>query len=194
MIRKIALLNLLFLLTLTSSYAQQTIDEQFDDFYENSTSSWQEYNLIKRPLLKEFWTVVSDTVRLKNVEIVTLKSNIVTRDAEIVGLKKQLADIEVELSESTALNDTIGFVGVQMNKATYNIMVWLIILGLVVAIAVLYFMYMRSNKVTVDSRVSLESIEDEFRLYKEEAREKQVKLKRELQTALNTIHENRLNH
>ncbi|UXP30776.1 hypothetical protein N6H18_10470 [Reichenbachiella agarivorans] len=194
MIRIIAIAGLLFCVTHTSSFAQETIDEQFQEFYDNNTSSWQEYKLIKRPLLKQFWDVVSDTVKVKNDEIVKLKGEIKELDKQISVLKGQLSKTEKELTESNAVNQSILFLGIEMNKVSYNIMVWLIILGLVIAVLIIYFMYIRSNKVTTDSRKLHSQIEEELRDHKEKAREAQMKLKRELQTALNTIHENRLNH
>ncbi len=194
MIRRIAVLGMLLAFSCQMSFAQQTIDEQFQEFYKNETSSWQEFKLVKVPRLQEFWKVASDTVRVKREEIVSLKSQIVTLDSKIASLQSKLSETEQMLAESEKLNDNISFVGIPMSKSAYNIMVWIIIAGLIVAVVVIYLMYVRSNRVTADSRSALESLDQELKDHKDRARETQVKLKRELQTALNTIHENRLNH
>lgn len=194
MIRRIAVVGLLVILSTQISFAQQTIDEQFQEFYKNETSSWQEFKLVKVPKLQEFWKVASDTVKLKREEIASLKSQIATLDSKISSLQSKLSETEQMLAESEKMNDSISFVGIPMSKSAYNVMVWVIIAGLIVAVIVIYLMYMRSNKVTTESRSALASLDQELKDHKDRAREAQVKLKRELQTALNTIHENRLNH
>lgn len=175
------------------AFSQASIQQQFDQFYENETSSWQEYKLVKQPKLKEFWTVVSDTLRIKNenlakrsVEINSLKVNIDT-------LNNRVATLETNLAESRAVNNEIYFIGIPMAKSAYNIMVWLIILVLAVGVGVVYMMYMRSNSVTKKVQKAYSSLENEYTEHKNRSRESQVKLKRELQTALNTLHDNRIN-
>ncbi|SHK26907.1 hypothetical protein SAMN04488028_10424 [Reichenbachiella agariperforans] len=194
MIRNIAALCMLMLFTCHFAVGQETIDDQFQKFYENNTSSWQEYKLVKTPKLQEFWKIASDTVRVKNEEIASLKSEITSLNGQISSLTAKLSTIEGELTLSETLNESITFIGIEMNKASYNVIVWLIIFILAVAVGVCYYMYTRSNRVTTLSRASLDALDEEFKEHKDNAREIQVKLKRELQTALNTIHENRLNH
>ncbi|MGL1885434.1 MAG: hypothetical protein OCD76_02870 [Reichenbachiella sp.] len=189
--------SLSFLLVFVSSFSafgQQSIDQQFEEFYENSTTTWQEYRLVKKPRLKDFWKVVSDTVSDKRNQIAASKVEIVSLNQKLNKVKTQLTETQSSLDKSNLLNGSITFVGVEFVKTTYNVMVWLIVLGLALAVIFIYFMYMRSNSVTNESRLTLESVENEFKDYKDKSRDAQIKLKRELQTALNTIHENRLKH
>lgn len=194
MIRKISLLLILTTSFTQFSFAQETIEDQFKKFYDEETSTWQEYKLVKMPKLQNFWKVVSDTVRTKNEEIGGLKNEISALNTKVASVQDKLLETERMLAESESLNDSISFVGVPISKPAYNVMVWGIIAVLAVGIGLLYVMYMRSNKITAESKEALESIDQELKDHKDRARETQAKLKRELQTALNTIHENRLNH
>lgn len=175
-------------------FSQSTIDQQFETFYETKTSVWQEYKLVKTPRLREFWNIVSDTVADKRSQIAKGKLEIQKLNKQLELTNQKLSETNDLLVESNALNESILFMGMEFNKAFYNAMVWLIILGLSIAIGAIYLLYMRSNQVTKEAQKALLSVENEFKDHKDTTREAQIKLKRELQTALNTIHENRLNH
>lgn len=172
--------------------AQDNIQQQFDDFYKNETSTWQEFKLVKMPKLKNFWQVVSDTIRAKEQQIATAKNNIAQLKSELKGVNGTLTQTQDELAASEALNDSIAFIGFQMNKAAYNTLVWLIIAGLGVGIVTMYLMYLSNHRITKDARLNLAKIEEEYTAHQEKARENQAKLKRELQTALNTLQEHRI--
>jgi hypothetical protein len=172
--------------------AQATIQSQFDDFYQNQTSTWNGYKMIKMPGLQEFLAVVSDTIKIKNDKIVSGQLEIAGLNDQINVLNTELEETNVALVESNALNETIGFMGMQLSKWSYSAIVWIIIASLIVGIAALYLMYLRNHSITKEAKALSANIESEFNDYKEQARERQTKLKRDLQTALNALHENRI--
>ena len=91
------------------------------------------------------------------------------------------------LDASLAQNGSIDFLGLSLSKLSYHIIVWSLILILTGLGLFAYTMFFRSNKLTVRHRKELEDLEREFERHKQAAREKQVKLKRELQTAINRL-------
>lgn len=194
--QSIKALTSVFVLTLVSGstlFGQDNLQQQFEEFYQKETSSWEEYKLIKQPKLKNFWSVVMDTLDHKESQIRSSRQTIASLNADLESIAVELASTKAALAESETLNDSISFVGIVMSKAAYNIMVWIIILALAVGVGVVYLMYMRSNAVTKKSVKAFAKLEVEFNDHKNSAREKQAKLKRELQTALNTLQENRIN-
>lgn len=187
------LLSLILVLAVSgATQAQQTIQEQFDQFYETETSSWQEYKLVKKPKLKNFWTVVADTIKVKEGKIAAARAEVKSLQGQLAAVNQELDETKVSLAASEELNDSIVFIGITMSKSAYNTLVWLIILILVVGIAGLYLIYMRNNKITREARRMLAKVEEEYTAHQEKARENQTKLKRELQTALNTLQEHRI--
>ncbi|MFY0624760.1 MAG: hypothetical protein JXR07_00580 [Reichenbachiella sp.] len=175
------------------SFGQETIQDQFTQFQENETSTWEAYRMIKEPKLSEFWRIVSDTLAVREGKINSARAKVGALQMELDSLNVQLSNTKVSLLESESLNDKISFVGIPMVKTMYNIMVWLIIALLVGGAVTLYFMYVRSNSITKKMQKAYSNLEGEYTEHKNLARENQVKLKRELQTALNTIHDNRIN-
>lgn len=184
----------LAIVSIMSGYcsAQDSIQKQFDDFYQNQTSTWQEYKLVKMPRLKEFWKIVADTIQAKEGKIASAQEEISSLQNTLAEVNSNLEDTQAALSASESLNDSIAFIGIPMSKSAYNMLVWLIIAALVVGIVSLYFLYLGNSRVTREARKSLVKIEQEYTTHQEKARESQTKLKRELQTALNTLQEHRI--
>ncbi|WP_109832132.1 hypothetical protein [Reichenbachiella versicolor] len=183
----------ILVLTLSTAWGQENIQDQFNTFYDKETNTWQEYRMMKMPKLKEFWEVVSDTLALKDQSIKSGLEQVAKLEADVKSRDTRIAELETQLTESMSLNDSISFIGMNMSKIAYTIIVWSIIVALAVAVIVVYLMFMRSNVVTKKVQKAYNSLETEYAEHRDRARESQVKLKRELQTALNTLHENRIN-
>lgn len=179
--------------SLSVAQAQESIQDQFEEFYQKETSNWEEYKLIKRPKLRTFWQLVSDTLTVKQQAIGASRTRIKSLEVELDSAYAMLDDTNAQLAASKTLNDSIGFLGIFINKAAYNIAVWAIIFALVGAAVALYLMFLRGNSVTKKTLKSYSELEREHGEHKNTSREKQAKLKRELQTALNTLQENRIN-
>lgn len=187
------ILSLVLVLAVSgAAQAQQSIQDQFDEFYATETSTWQEYKLVKMPKLKNFWKIVADTIKVKEGKIASARAEAKSLKEELAAINEQLEETQTSLSASEELNDSIAFIGINMSKSAYNMLVWLIILILMVGIAGLYLIYMRNNKITREARRMLAKVEEEYTAHQEKARENQTKLKRELQTALNTLQEHRI--
>lgn len=175
----------------TSLIAQPNMQQQYQALYTKS-STWEDYKVIKLNALNAFWTVVTDTLTEKQQAINTANSEIAMLKGQMSEIKSQLASTEIALQESQSLNNSIGFIGLQMSKTAYNIFVWLIIFSLAAGIGTVFMMFQRSNVVTIQTRKTFKDLEREFNVHKERAREMQIRLKRELQTALNKLSEQRV--
>ncbi len=189
-ISKAAVLLLFSGLT-ASLFAQPNMQQQYQELYTKSRT-WEEYKVIKLNALDAFWTVVSDTLTNKQQAINIANNEIAELNAQMTELQAQLASTEVALQESQGLNESIGFIGFQMSKTAYNILVWLIIFALAAGIVTVFMMFQRSNLGTKQTRKIFKDLEREFNAHKERARETQIRLKRELQTALNKLSEQRV--
>ncbi|WP_420577583.1 hypothetical protein [Ekhidna sp.] len=172
------------------SSSAQSLKQKYDDMLEN-TETYEQYKVIPRTDLNAFWSEVADSLNQKQRKIQQLQSE--TQDAKALAqqARAELSDVQSKLDESLELNDTIYFMGIPFSKVGYHIMVWVIIIALAVLAVIAYFMFMRSNSVTTRTRREHEALLAEFEEHKTKAREQQVKLKRELQTAINKLNERR---
>jgi membrane protein insertase Oxa1/YidC/SpoIIIJ len=169
----------------------QTLQDQFKSFYEGS-SNWEDYKVIKVNEVNRFWKVVSDSLDKKNTAI---------RDAEILinSLEKRIDDLAVkvdetqaQLDESNKVNASISFLGISILKPVYHIFVWLTILGVIIVAILIYLLYMKNNSQTRRTLRDYEEIKSDFDNYREQSKQKQVLMKRDIQTVLNALEENNI--
>ena len=168
--------------------AQDSLNNKYKALIESS-ETFNQYKVIPRTSLDAFWSEVMDSLQESSQSIdELLGSNQVQADT-IRNLTSALGNVEEQLNESLTQNDSISFLGLGLSKGTYHILVWSIIFVVVVLAVICYMMFAKSNRVTSRAKKELDTLQLAYDEHKNQSREKQVKLKRELQTALNTIEE-----
>lgn len=190
-IKKSTLLLLSICFISGAAMAQNTIEQQYQEFYEKS-NTWEDFKVIKLYRMDEFWSVVSDTIKDKRATISSLNLELDSLNHQVSGLKSTLGQTEEQLVESRAMNESISFLGIQFSKTVYNIIVWAIIGGLIGGLVTVYLMFKQSNITTRKTKKDYDDLEKENQEIRQKARDTQIKLKRELQTALNRLSEQRV--
>lgn len=185
----LTLLIITFVLSIFHAHGQ-SLQDKYNTMLEE-TETYEQYKVIPRTRLNGLWSEVKDTLNQKQRKIQQLQTETQDAVAAAVQSRAELADVQAKLDASLDVNDSINFVGISFSKMGYHIMVWAIIAILAVLGVMAYFMFMRSNSVTSKTRREFEALQAEFEEHKTKARETQVKLKRELQTAVNQLNERR---
>ncbi|MEO9476706.1 MAG: hypothetical protein ABJG41_14285 [Cyclobacteriaceae bacterium] len=187
---KISLLSLLFTIFISSSNAQtgSSITDSFDKIMEEY-KTWQEYKVVPVTRMEEFKTALADSVAKGKNEISELKKIISAQRIEIDSAQASIARLSESLEVSKNFNDQILFLGIPFQKPVYNSIVWVIIFVLLGSLILCYMVFLRSNRITKQAIKEREQVKDELENQRSQSREKEVKLKRELQTALNKLNE-----
>ncbi len=165
-----------------------TLKSTFNDLIENS-ETFQQYKVIPIVKLNSFEKQLADTLqnnKAKLNEEIQAKNN---SNQKVDSLKSNVGDLQTELEETQLMVDGIMFLGMPMNKSTYTIMVWSIIFVLLAGIIFVYVLFLNSNRVTKQTKIEKNRVDNELEDLRKSAHEKQVKIKRELQTALNKLEE-----
>jgi hypothetical protein len=126
-----------------------------------------------------------DSLGALKTELNDTKKVVETQNMEINKLKSDLKITNDNLTGVTKEKDSIKFIGIPMTKSSYNTLLWSIILGLVVLLAVFIFKFKSSNSITNLAQSQLLDTEAEFDSYKVTALEREQKVRRELQDELN---------
>ncbi|MEQ6122977.1 hypothetical protein AAON49_02100 [Pseudotenacibaculum sp. MALMAid0570] len=178
----------LLLMVSVSGFSQQadtlSIPEKFDRIYRTS-SSYQEYKVIRKTRFQDLKKQVSDSMNSIKSELKT-KEQLIRQQKDSIKNAKEVADIlGADLKQTITQKNNIQFLGLEFPKSTYNLMVW----GIIIALAVLlfYFIYKfkNSNIVTTHAKIELSELEEEFAIHKKKALEREQKLRRQLQDEIN---------
>lgn len=153
------------------------------------SETYLKYKVVSREDLNTLWSEVQDSIG-------SYQDQLGQQQAEIAQLNQALAErantiesLETQADDLSGQVDSIGFLGITFSKGSYHTLVWGIIVLLIVAVVVIYSMTLRSRIVTKTTTSDLKALQAEYEEYKERARAREVKVKRELQTAVNNLEE-----
>lgn len=165
-----------------------SLSSQFTELKEKS-NTFQEYKVIKITQLNTFWKNVQDTLQAEKQEILDAQQEIAKLNGELVKIKQAYQQKEKELQESDYEIAHINVMGMDILKGSYIYFNGVVILILMTLLAVVFIKYNISNKVAEAKKSEYEAIDRELNDYKQKAREKELKIKRELQTEMNRVEE-----
>jgi preprotein translocase subunit SecF len=192
--RKLFLSYLLFIFVAAPfAYAQEenstgpkSLEMQFEEMINNS-ETFQQFKVIPIVKMNSFKTVLSDTLINYQLIIDNIEKKRNTVAMQNDSLVKNVDNLASELTETRKLVDGIQLFGATVTKTTYNVVLWGIVIGLLIILIVLYLAFFNANRVAKQAKNDKLRVDDELEDLRKTGNEKQVKVKRELQTALNKI-------
>jgi len=159
---------------------------------DKSLSGQYRYLLTKvynyqQPLLAAFHKSVMDTLLQTRHALRDTNAKLATANKTIDSLNNGIKSTNQSLTESNAKVNAIDFVGISLPKSTYNLIMWglVIIFGAAAAVVIA-----RSGSYSREAKYRTQlynELEEEYRVYKAKANEKEKKLARELQTERNKL-------
>lgn len=161
-----------------------TIENQFTKAYRLS-NTWQDYKMIKRSYFVSFQKSILDSVTGLKKNIATKQQKINEQQTTITSLNERISSLNGNLSTAISKENNIFLFGIPMSKASYNILLWSIIAGLIAGLAFFVYKFKSSNLLTREAKDSLAEIELEFEQHRKKAIEKEQKLRRQLQDEIN---------
>ncbi len=185
-------LILFSLIVITGWSNAQTLNDQFNTLKEDA-GNYKQFKVIDEAALNNFWKTTMDSVRsLKNE-----KANLIGENSQKESNIRQLEttidakDDQIEALETQT--SSISVFGAVMEKSTFIFISFFTIGALVVVLLLLLYQYKDNNKVAKEKVKAYDKLNNDFEEYKRNALEKQMKLRRDLQTERNKLEEARKN-
>ena len=146
------------------------------EYIQDRTRIYNDFRAIREDIFLKIKGNVLDSLDAAKLEIATLNSKLTENRFQIETLNSDLSKSKNDRDEAIRNKDSLSFLGIQLNKALYNSIMWLIILGLAVLAAILFFLFKRTHVVTVQTKKQLEEIQEQFEIHRTSSREKYEKL------------------
>lgn len=192
-IKKINLLAILFLSTLALK-AQDTekvlsldkgpLDSQFE-YVLSESNNYQDYKVIKEDWLVKLRKHVTDSINSLKTQIQQTKAQLAQERNEMREMQQHLQAISDTLTQVRQAQNSIGFVGAQVQKSAYQVIMWSIVAVLLILLITFIYRFNNSNAVTHQARQDLEEMREEFEDHRKKALEYQQQLRRQLQDEIN---------
>ncbi|CAL2106604.1 conserved exported hypothetical protein [Tenacibaculum sp. 190524A02b] len=164
--------------------SDNSIEGQFKSLYKES-GSYQVYKVIKKTAYASLQKNTVDSIKKLKSTIKSKQDLINNQTSTLKSLNKEIQSLNNNLSESSKKEDQISFIGIDLTKSNYNLIVWSIILTLLGFLIYFIYRFKNSNKTTKEARKSFDEIELEFEQHRKKSIEKEQQLRRKLQDEIN---------
>ena len=171
------------------SINEGSISDQFE-FVIRKSSNWidekgQAYEVIKRNMILTLKTNTLDSLIAIQAKLDNTNNSVNSQQKEINILKTSLAKTQDTLASTKQEKDSMIFLGKQMSKTSYNLLMWSIIAALLVFLLIFIYKFKNTIVITKATKNALADLENEFKEHRRVALEREQKIRRQLQDEIN---------
>ncbi len=170
--------------TINSVLKTGTIEEQFNTLIDKS-NDFQEYKNLKHINLNRFRKNFNDSLKATKQKFQEMYAVIGKQKQNIENLKSEINKLNTKIESISVNKDTIDFFGMRLTKASYNTILWSLILAFLATTLFFLFKFKSSNSITKEAKNNLAEIEEEFEEHRKKALEREQVLRRQLQDEIN---------
>jgi hypothetical protein len=154
---------------------QGTISEQLK-YLEEHTRIYDNYRAIREDMFRTISKNTMDTLTKTKNRINSLMLHTASLDNRIDSMKKSQEILSHELAAMINTKNSIRVLGIEVNKKTYNTMMWSI-LGVLVFLLITGFLSFKQNRmITIRTKKDLKELQEEFEAYHTKTRLEREKM------------------
>jgi hypothetical protein len=150
-------------------FKQGTLSEQIQ-YLNERTRIYENYRAIREDMFQIASKNLLDSVAKAKNTINELTGQTGILGDRIDSLNKSLEAATHKLDIATSTKDSIHVLGLEVNKVTYNSVMWTLLASLVFLLIVGYLSFRRNRVITVRTRKDLEELKEEFEAYRQKVR------------------------
>ena len=163
-----------------------TLEQRFSDLLRQS-ENFKEYKVVRRSTLNLFWAALNDSVSTSNAELKAALISKMELQTELNEKSAQLEEAEAKLALLEGEGARVTVLGIDMSQSFYHTLLWCLMLAFAGLMSFFLFQYQRGNVLVKETQGEHEGLQKQFDDLRHKSKETQMKLKRELQTALNRL-------
>jgi hypothetical protein len=146
-----------------------TIQEQLN-YIQERTRIYENFRAVREDMFKDISRNTLDTLRNAKSRINGLMAHNAVLDSRIDSLRKSLITTNDALLAMTNTKDSISVLGMEVNKRSYNSVVWTIIAILVLLLVVGFLLFRQNRAITVRTRKDLADLKQAYDDYHTKSR------------------------
>ncbi len=161
--------------TMPDVLQKSSLKEQLNYIGEH-TIIYENYRAIREDMFQKIKRNATDTLSSLNIKITGLNKTASALNRTIDTLRTNLSSTQTRLEEMTVTKNSIRVAGIEVNKATYNKIMWTILAGLVATLLVGLLVFRRNLSVMSNTKREFQELKTEFEAYRKTSREAREKL------------------
>lgn len=155
--------------TMPKELTTSTIEEQIK-YLEDKTRIYENYRAIREDMFQKINRNFIDSIRAEKSRITELRALTTNLNSKTDSLETLLNETRVNLEEATTTKNSLSVLGIELNKGVYNTIMWTIIGGLAILLAVGFLVFKRNLFVLRRTEKDLKELKDEFAAYRQTTR------------------------
>jgi len=158
--------------------SNNTIKEQLN-YLEQKTRIYEYYRAIREDMFQKIKINVYDTLTAANNTNLLLRVERSELKRSIDSLNTLLESTNTSLAEMTRTKNSIKVIGIEVNKTSYNSVMWIIVGGLLAILVFGFLAFKRNLIITTNRKNELDELKNEFEVYRKTTREAREKMSME---------------
>jgi hypothetical protein len=155
--------------TLPDELTKNTIREQIN-FIEERTRIYENYRAIREDMFQKINKNFMDSLSAEKNRITELNNLLSEINRTKDSLNTLLKTTKTDLKKITMTKNDIRVLGMEINKVTYNSIMWTIIIGLLVVLAIGFLAFRRTLFLNINIGKDLKELKAEFEAYRQSSR------------------------
>ena len=181
---RLLLIISMLLIAFTNAYSQTEMPDVLKNsplkeqlkYIEEKTRIYENYRAIREDMFQKIKVNISDTLSSSFNRIGALKNNTAALKHTIDSLNTTLATTKTNLNDITSSKNSIKVLGIEVNKTSYNSIMWTIVGILLAVLAIGFVIFKRNLSVIIGTNKELHDLKDEFEAYRKTNRETREKM------------------
>ena len=179
---------ILFICT-TASFAQRrgnpalagdaTLQLQFDTMMDVS-NRYQEFKVVRRTYLDEFMNNVNDSISEYTDRITQLEGEKSNLQGQVSATSSEVSDRDATITQLKSERDSVSLLGIQLDKGTYSLIMWSLVIGLLIALLVA----LGSTRIAARNNTELKRERDKLAEELDQSRKSRLTVEQELRRQL----------
>ena len=146
------------------------------NYLEDKTRIYETYRAIREDMFQKIKNNVTDTLSATNKKITGLNKTTSILNHTIDSLRTTLESTKTSLEEMNRTKNSIKVIGMDVNKLTYNKIMWTILVALVAALVTGFLVFKRNLSSIINTKKDFQELKVEFEAYRKTSREAREKL------------------
>ncbi len=155
--------------------SSSTMQEQIN-YVEKHTRIYDNFRAIREDIYQKINRNFIDTLAAEKNRVTALKTLTSNLNTKTDSLNALLNTTRIKLEEATATKNNIRVLGVEIKKGAYNTIMWTVVGGLALLLAIGFLVFKRNLVVLLRTEKDLKELKDEFAAYKQTSRLAREKL------------------
>jgi uncharacterized phage infection (PIP) family protein YhgE len=161
--------------TPTEDFRNLPVTEQMS-YIESHTKIYDNFRAVREEMFQRLKANLRDTLSTMQKKVTELSNENSNLRSTIDTLNSNLSATKTNLDQVTTSKNSMKFLGMEVEKGTYNTIMWALVIGMLVILVLGFLVFQRNRKVVVSKEKDLDDLKSEFEAYRKSSREAREKM------------------